>query len=249
MAKEKASGKTSGAGRTRNFATTIWPDSIHTPADWQDILSEQHIPVMISPLHDKDINPDGEPKKAHYHVMICFEGVKTPEQAKAVFDLVGGVGLEVVQSLRGYARYLCHMDNPEKYQYDTAEVRCLSGADFATAVSLVTDKYKAVREMIEYCKDNNVISFSELLEWAMVERYEWFRVLCDNGAVIMEKYLKSRKWTADSSGATNDFLHRVVEQRVEERLKELGRSGSASERSSAADPEEAGEVQNGNHEE
>lgn len=224
MLTDKSRGKTSGSGRTRNFGTIVYPDSVNTPPDWMDILSDQKVPIMISPLHDKDINASGgEPKKPHYHVMLCFEGVKTADQAKAIFDLVGGVGLEVVQSLRGYARYLCHLDNPEKFQYDTADVRCLCGADFAAAISLVTDKYKAVGEMIAYCRDNNIVSFSDLLEWAMVERYDWFRVLCDNGAVIMEKYLKSRKWTADSSAATNDYIHRIVERRVEERLKEVNR--------------------------
>lgn len=222
MSKEKSSGKTSGAGRTRNFATVVYPDSEHTPEDWLDVLGEQKVPIMVSPLHDQDINATGEPKKPHYHLLLCFDGVKTPEQAKAVFDLVGGVGLEVVQSLRGYARYLCHMDNPEKVQYDTGEVRCLGGADFATAINLVTDKYKAVREMIEYCRENNVISFSALLEFAMVDRYDWFRVLCDSGAVIMEKYLKSRKWTSDTEGATTEFLHKCVDLKVREKLKELG---------------------------
>lgn len=218
MPKEKASGKSSGAGRTRNYATVVYPDSENTPADWIDILSEQKVPVMVSPLHDRDMNRNDEPKKAHYHVLLCFEGPKTSEQAKAVFDLVGGVGLEVVQSLRGYARYLCHMDNPEKAQYDTGEVRCLCGADFATAISLVTDKYKAVREMIEFCRDNNIVSFSELLEIAMIDRYDWFRVLCDNGAVIMEKYLKSRSWTYDRQVKDTAYTQKVVAQEVERRM-------------------------------
>lgn len=147
-------------------------------------------------------------------MLLCFEGVKTSEQAKAIFDLVGGVGLEVVQSLRGYARYLCHLDNPEKAQYDTAEVRCLCGADFATAINLVTDKYKAVREMIEFCRDNNIVSFSDLLEYAMIDRYDWFRVLCDNGAVIMEKYLKSRSWTFDRQKKDEDYMRKCIDNQM-----------------------------------
>lgn len=187
--------KTSGKGRTRNYATVVYPES--APEGWQDILSQQFVPAFISPLHDKDINPTGEPKKPHYHVVIMFEGVKTREQAMEIFAKIGGVGCEVVQSIRGYSRYLCHLDNPEKAQYKQEDVRCLCGADYPGVIGLVTDKYKAIGEMIDYCKDSNIYSYSDLLEYCRMERFDWFRVLCDNGTVVMKEYLKSRRWTDD----------------------------------------------------
>lgn len=187
--------KTSGKGRTRNYATVVYPES--APDGWQDILSQQFVPAFISPLHDKDINPTGEPKKPHYHVVIMFEGVKTREQAMEIFAKIGGVGCEVVQSIRGYSRYLCHLDNPEKAQYKQEDVRCLCGADYPGVIGLVTDKYKAIGEMIDYCKDCNIYSYSDLLEYCRMERFDWFRVLCDNGTVVMKEYLKSRRWTDD----------------------------------------------------
>lgn len=180
--------------RTRNYGTVVYPDS--APQDWQNILAEQFIPALISPLHDKDTNPDNnEQKKAHYHVMIMFDSVKTKEQAIEVFRSIGGVGCEVIQSRRGYARYMCHMDNPEKFQYKQDDVRALGGADYIDIIGLVTDKYKAIGEMIDYCKEYNIYSYSDLLEYCRVERFDWFRVLCDNGTVVMKEYLKSRSWT------------------------------------------------------
>lgn len=179
--------------RTRNFATVVYPES--APENWQAILSEQFVPAFISPLHDKDINPGGEPKKPHHHVMIMFDSVKTREQAQDIFNLIGGVGCEVVQSFRGYARYLCHLDNPEKAQYDVETVRSMCGADYTGAIGLVTDKYKAIGEIIDFCIDQDVYSFSDLLEYARMERFDWFRVLCDNGTVVVKEYLKSRSWT------------------------------------------------------
>lgn len=179
-------------GRVRNFATIVYPES--APVNWQELLAKQFIPAFISPLHDKDINPDGEPKKAHYHVMLMFEGKKSPEQVKDIIALFGGVGCEIVNSLRGYSRYLCHLDNPEKYQYSPEDVRNLCGADYIAACSLVIDKYKAIREMIEFCKVNNLVCYADLLEYAAAERTDWFRVLCDNGTVVMKEYLKSVAW-------------------------------------------------------
>lgn len=186
-------GASCSVGRTRNFATVVYPDS--APVNWIELLSQQFVPCLISPLHDKDLNVDGEDKKAHWHVILMFDSVKTLEQAKSVFEIIGGVGCEKVNSLRGYARYLCHLDNPEKFQYDQSEVKALCGADFSAIIGLATDKYKAIGEMIDFCKENSVVSYSELLEYARIERFDWFRVLCDNGTVVMKEYLKSKSWT------------------------------------------------------
>ena len=186
--KEKSEAK----ARTRNFATVVYPES--APDGWRGILSEQFVPAFISPIHNLDVNPTGEVKKEHYHVILMFDSVKTTEQAKAIFEKIGGVGCEVVQSLRGYARYLCHLDNPEKTQYDVSDVCQIGGADYASIIGLATDRYKAISEMVAFCAENDIISYSELLEYAMVHRMDWFRVLCDNGTVVVKEYLKSRTW-------------------------------------------------------
>ena len=178
--------------RARNYATIVYPES--APSDWQDILSKQFIPAFISPLHDKDINPTGEPKKPHYHVILMFEGKKSIEQVTQIFNLIGGVGCEKVNSIRGYARYLCHLDNPEKAQYDEALVRSLGGADYIGTIGLVIDKYKAIKEMTDYCIKNDIYNFADLLQYCAEERFDWFRVLCDNGAYVVDKFLQARKW-------------------------------------------------------
>ena len=103
----------SGLGRTRNFATIVYEDS--APANWKEILAQTFVPAFISPYHDRDINPDGTPKKSHWHVLICFDSTKTLEQARDIFNLINGVGCEKVNSIRGYARYLCHLDKKSLY--------------------------------------------------------------------------------------------------------------------------------------
>lgn len=178
-----------GRGRTRNFATVVYPES--APPDWLDILIEQKIPAFISPLHNADVNPTGEIKKEHYHVLIMFEGVKTVEQATKIFELIGGVGCEVVQSLRGYARYLCHMDNPEKHQYSVDDVRSLCGADYYSTVSLVIDRHKELKKMIAFIKENKIYMFSDFYEYCAEEQPEWFRLISDNCAYVIKEYQKS----------------------------------------------------------
>lgn len=190
MAKDKSN------FRTRNFATVVYPDS--APADWIDVLSRFFVPAFISPLHDLDVNPTGEKKKPHYHVILMFSGVKSTDQVRAMFDQIGGVGCEFVNSLRGYARYLCHLDNPEKQQYDQGAVTCLCGSDYADVIGLASDKYKALTEMALFCDQYDVTSFYLLSKYAFTYRTDWHRILCDCGAVYMREYLQSRKWSKDT---------------------------------------------------
>lgn len=176
--------------RMRNFATVIYPES--AVDGWMEKLQSFHVEAVVSPLHDRDVNPTGEKKKPHYHVLVMFQGKKTKEQAKSLFDAIGGVGLEVVNSTRGMARYLCHLDNPEKEQYDVGKVIEFGGADYQTLISLPSDKYGTLKEILDFIERNDVVSFSELLRWCGNNNEKWFRALSDNCAYIVKEYLSSR---------------------------------------------------------
>ena len=179
--------------RTRNYATIVYPES--APNGWQSILSEYCIPAFISPLHDLDLNATGEEKKAHFHVMLCYDGPKSEDQAKAVFEMIGGVGCQVVNSVRGYARYLCHLDNPEKVQYNASDVISIGGLDYYTIISLASDKHAAIKEMEQFCEKYDIFSFWLLCKYASAKREDWKRVLDDNGSFYMREYLQSRYWS------------------------------------------------------
>lgn len=178
--------------RTKNFATIVYPES--APTNWMDILEEEHIPAFISPLHDKDLDKNGNLKKPHYHVILMFDGLKTEEQAREVFAKIGGVGTEKIKSLKSYTRYLCHLDSTKKAQYDIADIIELSGADFEYASKSAQGKYRAIREMIEFCDENCINSYAELLRYAKDYREDWFQILCDSGTVPIVQYMKSRSW-------------------------------------------------------
>lgn len=189
------------AKRTRNYASVFYPDS--APENWNDIIASWKVPCFVSPLHEDDFNPGGEKKKAHYHILLMFEGVKTEEQARELLDQVNCVGLETVSSIRGYARYLCHLDNPEKAQYTTDQVICYSSADYHHVIGLPSDKYKAIREITDFCRDNDIYSYAQLFDYCAVHKFDWFKCLCDNGTYVVREYLKSRTWDANQD---KDFL-------------------------------------------
>lgn len=131
--------------RKRNFATVIYPESC--PENFKEIISDWHVPAFLSPLHDKDKNANGEDKKPHYHLLVMFRGKKTKESVRQMFDEVCGVGVEDVLSLDGYARYLCHLDNPEKAQYKKSDVKEFGGAEYEKLILRSSDELGMIIEL------------------------------------------------------------------------------------------------------
>ena len=202
--------KRKAAQRARSYATIVYPDS--APADWMEKLEELHVPCLISPLHDEDINPDGTPKKPHFHVLLLFESVKSPQQVKEMLKKVKSVGCEKVNSVRGYTRYLCHLDNPEKHQYNPAGVQSLSGADYQSTVELASDRRETSREIISFCREYGIISFSSLIEYADAYREDWLVYLSKSGWLVKE-YLKSKAWSIEH-GVDVD-IKKMLNERME----------------------------------
>lgn len=177
--------------RYRDFATVVYPES--APDDWMDKLESFKIQALISPLHDKDLNPTGEPKKPHYHVQIMFEGAKSKDQAIELFKHIGGVGCEIVNSKRGMARYLTHLDNPEKYRYSEDDVKILGGADYWDIINLPSDKYALIGDILDFVIENRVSNIIDLFRYVRdMNLYDWYRVVVDN-TFLFSQYCKAVK--------------------------------------------------------
>lgn len=198
-AQRKYNAKRAGE-RTRGYATIVYPES--APSDWKEILADLKIQVLISPLHDQDVNPTGEPKKPHYHVMLMFEGPKSSTQAKAVIATFGGIGCEVINSTRGYARYLCHLDNPEKHRYSPSDVQQFGGVDYQSTVELASDLRAIGKEIRRFCREYHIVSFSSLIDYADEYQEEWLDYLDSHGWLVKE-YLKSRTWSIEHGADVN----------------------------------------------
>lgn len=183
--------------RTRVFAFILYADS--APPNWRDILTEWHTEVLVSPYHDKDVNPDGSPKKAHWHVMVMFSSVKTYAQAAEIRDSVNGVGWENVASSRGYARYLCHLDNPEKAQYSTDDVLELGGADYMETIRRAADSVRITSEMMDYIAENDIIYYSDFVDYCRANKPEWFDALITRYTYTISMYIKARWRKAEMS--------------------------------------------------
>lgn len=177
--------------RALSWCAVVYPDS--APADWRDILDSNHIQWIESPLHDKDLNPTGEPKKAHWHILLQFEGVKTQEQVKAVLEPLKCPIPIMCKSAKGTVRYMAHLDNPEKHQYDPKDIIGHGGADVAAYFTPTASEVEAlIIEMEDFVVKYNISEYQDLVYYARRERTDWHNALMQKSYTI-ERFIKSHR--------------------------------------------------------
>ena len=179
--------------KKRNWAFVLYPES--APADWKDRLKQAGMKCAISPLHDKDENPDKTPKKAHYHVIVCYEGPTTYNNVKRLTESLNQPIPQPLEQVRGYYRYLTHEDNPEKAQYNKADIQTINGFAIQDFVELTRSEVgKITREIVQLIRDNNITEYSVLMNIlmdagdGMTEHYEVART----NTLFFKSYLTSR---------------------------------------------------------
>lgn len=192
--------------KKRNWAFVVYPES--APADWRERLQKSGLQCAISPLHDQDTNPDGEPKKPHYHVILVYGSPTTYNNVKALTN--GQLGQTVPQPLeqvRGYYRYLTHADNPEKAQYSAGDIQLLNGFDIRDFVEMTKSevmRYK--RELLAFVRDNDILEYSDLLDILMDggEATADFLEVASNHTLMLTKYIASRRYKATGVSRGDD---------------------------------------------
>lgn len=185
--------------KKRNWAFVLYPES--APADWREQLQKTGLPCAISPLHDRDVNATGEPKKPHYHVMVFYQGPTSYNVVKRLTDGLNQPIPQVVEQVRGYYRYLTHMDNPEKAQYSPSEITTLNGFDIGDYVEMSKSEVtKTLRALMEYIQDNDLMEYADLMDMTMCEGVppEWFDVAASH-TLFFTGYLKSRRFRVERS--------------------------------------------------
>lgn len=194
------------ANRSNYYATVVYPQS--APEGWQQILDDLHLRALISPLHDKDINnSDGSKKKEHFHVLVMWDSLKSRNQAEEVFNLIGGVGVEFIQSAVGYARYLCHLDNPEKFQYSQNDVICIGAVDYSEFIKRSDDVFLALSKIEDWIDNNECYSYRGLCMYFRCTDKSLYRVVCTH-TFHLSTYLRDKR--ADQAQVVYaDFLEEI----------------------------------------
>lgn len=198
---------TNGRPRAKNYALVVYPEDL--PADlqvddnWIDVLKNTGHKLVVSPYHNKDVNPDGSKKKPHYHVLL--QGGRLWIRFADLKDLVKndfkGKGVAVPQKCSntdGLKRYMTHIDNPDKYQYSKNDIRCFNGADVENAYKISEGGKKlAIADILRFVQEHEEIeNYYQLMDYAMGLKDDgdstWFDILLSNSWVV-ERYISSRR--------------------------------------------------------
>ena len=178
--------------RYRHWTTVLYPESC--AENWRSILDELHIQYAVSPLHDKDTNPDGELKKSHWHLAFVFDGVKSFDQIVEICDMIKAVCPQRCLSLRGLIRYFCHLDNPEKYQYNIDDIECHNGLDIDDCLKQTcTEKHAILLEILHFIQENNITEYWDLLMLCESSHPEWLDLLFEGYTLVLNSALTSRR--------------------------------------------------------
>ena len=90
--------------RARSWAFVVYPDD-SLPSNYMEIIESWHIPCLISPIHDRDLNADETEKKKHRHILLCFDGMKSYNQIKDYTEQLKGTIPIIVENTNGMIRY------------------------------------------------------------------------------------------------------------------------------------------------
>lgn len=178
--------------KKRNWAMVLYPES--APNDWREILTQTGLQCAISPLHDKDLNPTGEPKKAHYHIIMCYSGPTSFNVVKALCDELRQPIPQALEQIRGYYRYLTHKDNPEKYQYSEEEITTVNGFNISDYVDLTKSEVTEIKKRLQMLIRNmNFMEYSDFMDYLQDNELSFEYDVASNNTYFFEKYISSRR--------------------------------------------------------
>lgn len=191
--------------RHKVWTLIFYPDS--APAEWRDLLADKHLKVWVSPIHDRDAwteaderkdkaHKAGTLKKPHYHLIAQYEVQEDRAGFLADFsELNGPQSVKAVKSLISMVRYLVHADDPDKAQYDKADVLTFGGAELDLVEQLGThERHEALKAMRAFIREKNITDFCDFVDYCDECEITWAHLLDDNSSYVIEKYIKSRRY-------------------------------------------------------
>lgn len=142
-------------------------------------------------LHDKDVQPDGSPAAAHWHIMIRFKNPVPTESLCTWFQIKPNQIEKIKGSFGDALAYLTHRNKPDKHQYMDEEVH--SNFDFAIEAEKALSKKKITQrkeEIIELIRSGVVREYN-YTEYITALEYDKFKRAIDNAFTYRRDTLKS----------------------------------------------------------
>ena len=143
--------------RYRNFMLLLYPEWQNFDEILQDIKGSFKGYAYIKHF------PESDEKKEHFHLILSLDNPRT-EQSLAKRLEIDTRFVRRVKSLRGSCRYLVHVDNEDKYQYDLNQVivsKSFQSTFFKSFDDLLSDE-DILDNIYTFIKDNRDLHPIEL---------------------------------------------------------------------------------------
>lgn len=178
--------------KKRYWAFVLYPES--APENWRELLQQTGLQCVISPLHDKDIDADGKPKKAHHHIILAYSGPTTYNAVRTLTESLKQPIPQALEQVRGYYRYLTHKDNPEKAQYSEDDIETINGFNIADFVELTKTEVNAYkRKLQELIINLDIVEYCDFMDF-LLDNEMWTEYdIGSNNTYFFEKYISSRR--------------------------------------------------------
>lgn len=186
--------------RSTTWTFLAYPESV--PENWIEILKSLHIPFIVSPLHDKDLKPDGTTKKPHYHIIVRFRSKKSFKQIKeGVCDPLGGPHPQPVFDFPMMVRYLAHLDDPEKAQYDIEDIEVYGNIDVKQYLYNHQEyQMEILKDILNFCEVYDITEYSTICNYARDERPGWFPYVTKIFRSTVDAYVRSQRYASENDG-------------------------------------------------
>lgn len=182
----------------RHFLFEFYPES--APEDWEKRLRDTGFEFAVSPVHSKDKKDDGTLKKPHRHVIFKTPG-KSPWMFKRARKMLQATEvpangyIEPAFNSRGAQRYLIHLDDPEKQQFEEGQRAILLINDFPLDITrdlTASEKREVRRKVFDFIEKYQITEYWGLIK-SLLDGYGDMDMLdyACNHTIMFNAYLTS----------------------------------------------------------
>ena len=180
--------------RSNKWAFLIYEES--SPSNYRDILEQMHIPYILSPWHNQDIDQStGLIKKSHKHGALFFDSLKSYSQVSELLQqhLNTPRHIEIIMSPKGMFDYFIHASNSDKTLYDINDIESGCGFDLNQFL-LDQGQSEVFNNIIDMIENHNFIEFQDLVMYARQHHPSYLNLIIQR-TYFFAKYLDSSRHT------------------------------------------------------
>lgn len=177
--------------KSRYWSFIMYLDS--RPDDWMQQLIQTHLPIAISPEHNRDVDPvTGELLKPHHHVLLCFDGPTTLDNVNRISqDMMNATICQQVMSVKGLYDYFVHPADTCKMPYLDSDRINLNGFAIENYTQMTSkEEVILVKQIMQQIKINQFMEYAELVDAMQLDDIQAYDYIIHH-TVFFNTYLTS----------------------------------------------------------